>query len=132
MARSWWPASIAWLGEATTATAGCFALGPRALRHARRHAADSRCWAGIRNTAYGAGDWLALAGEPGVGKLAVVRAVFQSRNPSGRLRIADAGDATQRDWLGGIRRSLAEGPVSLVVRHVDRRSNQVQLAQAVR
>ena len=41
--------------------------------------------------AHESGEWLALEGEPGVGKLAVVRAVHQRRNPAERLLRAGRG-----------------------------------------
>jgi transcriptional regulator of acetoin/glycerol metabolism len=70
--------------------------------------------------AYDAGEWLALAGEPGVGKLALIRATHQRRNPAGRFRVADATTAAEPDWLPGLRRELRDGAGTLVVRHADR------------
>jgi transcriptional regulator of acetoin/glycerol metabolism len=72
------------------------------------------------DAAYAAGDWLAVTGEPGAGKLAVIRAVFQNRNPTGKLRVVDAADATGRDWLPTIQEIVATPGASLVVRHIDR------------
>ncbi len=69
---------------------------------------------------YDSGDWLALEGEPGVGKLALIRAVHQGRNPTGRLRTLDAADGADRDWLAGARRELRDAVGTLVIRHVDR------------
>ncbi|HEY6278855.1 MAG TPA: GAF domain-containing protein [Streptosporangiaceae bacterium] len=63
-------------------------------------------------------EWLALEGEPGVGKLAVVRAVHQRRNPAGRFGVLDAADATG-DWLVRVRRELLDSHGTLVLRHVD-------------
>ena len=74
--------------------------------------------------AYRAGEWLAVAGEPGSGKLAVLRAVQLRRQPVGRLVVLDAADATDAagrgdpGWLGAARRALQEAD-SVVVRHVD-------------
>ncbi|MEN3306233.1 MAG: sigma-54 dependent transcriptional regulator, acetoin dehydrogenase operon transcriptional [Micromonosporaceae bacterium] len=68
------------------------------------------------DAAYDSGEWLALRGEPGVGKLAVVRSVYQRRHPGGRLRVLDPAEP---DWLSRARRELAEYEVALVVRHVD-------------
>src|SRR6185437_13853428 len=56
--------------------------------------------------AYEAGEWLVLEGEPGVGKLALARAVHQRRSPAGRLEVLDAADAAGADWLPGVRRVL--------------------------
>ena len=72
------------------------------------------------DTVYGAGDWLALQGEPGVGKLAVLRSVYQRRNPAGRFRVLDCVDAGDQDWMGDLYRELTEGRGGLVIRHVDR------------
>ncbi len=68
---------------------------------------------------YDSGDWLALEGEPGVGKLTVVRAVHQRRNPAERFYVLDAADAADTDWLLRARRELLDGEGSLVIRHVD-------------
>jgi transcriptional regulator of acetoin/glycerol metabolism len=71
------------------------------------------------DTIYNSGEWLALQGEPGTGKLAVLRAVHQRRNPAGRLRVLDAADADGQEWLAGACRELLESAGSLVIRHVD-------------
>jgi transcriptional regulator of acetoin/glycerol metabolism len=74
--------------------------------------------------AYDRGEWLALAGERGAGKLALVRAVHHRHNPAGRFRVLDAADATDaaadRDWLPALQRELREGTGVLVIRHADR------------
>jgi transcriptional regulator of acetoin/glycerol metabolism len=75
--------------------------------------------------AYRAGEWLAVAGEPGTGKLAVLRAVQLRRQPVGRLVVLDAEDADDAaghpdpSWLVAVRRALLEAD-SVVLRHVDR------------
>ena len=69
---------------------------------------------------YDSGDWLALEGEPGTGKLAVLRAVHQRRNPAGRFRVLDAAVAAEPDWHATARRELLDGEGSLVIRRVDR------------
>ena len=69
---------------------------------------------------YDSGDWLALQGEPGVGKLAVLRAMHQRRNPAGRFHVLDAADAADQDWPVTVRRELLDGTGALVIRHVDR------------
>jgi sigma-54 dependent transcriptional regulator, acetoin dehydrogenase operon transcriptional activator AcoR len=71
---------------------------------------------------YGSGEWLALQGERGTGKLALVRAVHQRRNPAGPFHVLDAADAASQDWLAGARSELIEGAGSLVIRHVDQLS----------
>src|SRR5918993_2161377 len=75
--------------------------------------------------AYRAGEWVALAGEPGVGKLAILRAAHQRRNPGERFTVLDAADATDRRWLASARRALVdengdEHAGSVVIRHPDR------------
>ena len=67
---------------------------------------------------YDTGDWLTLEGEPGVGKLALARAVFQRRNPAAPFHVLDAESARQ-DWLIEARRELLDGRGMLVIRHVD-------------
>ncbi|HKB31615.1 MAG TPA: GAF domain-containing protein [Streptosporangiaceae bacterium] len=69
---------------------------------------------------YASAEWLALEGEPGVGKLALVRAVQQQRNPARRFHVLDAADAGDHGWLARARRELLEGEGDLVIRHVDR------------
>ncbi len=69
---------------------------------------------------YNSGEWLALEGEPGVGKLAVVRAVHQRQDPAGRISVQDAADAAKPDWLVALRRDLLESHGTLVLRHVDK------------
>jgi transcriptional regulator of acetoin/glycerol metabolism len=74
------------------------------------------------DTACAAGGWLVLEGEPGVGKLAVLRAVHQRRNPAGRFRVLDAAEAVGQDWQVGARAELLNGEGCLVIRHVDQLS----------
>ncbi len=68
---------------------------------------------------YEAGEWLALEGEPGVGKLALARAVHQRRNPARRFDVHDAPEAGAQDWLRQVRRALLDAEGDLVLRHVD-------------
>ena len=91
--------------------AGLVGFGPLWLRGCQH--VDAAC---------AAGEWLALEGEPGVGKLAVLRAVHQRRNPAGRFRVLDAGQAAGQDWQVGARAELLNGEGSLVIRHVDQLS----------
>jgi transcriptional regulator of acetoin/glycerol metabolism len=50
------------------------------------------------DAAYASGEWLALEGEPGAGKLALLRAVHRRRNPAGTFHVLEAAGAggTQR------------------------------------
>ena len=69
--------------------------------------------------AYDSGEWLTLEGEPGVGKMALVKAVHQRRNPAGRLHVLDASEVTGAQWLVKARNELLDGAGMLVIRHVD-------------
>jgi transcriptional regulator of acetoin/glycerol metabolism len=68
------------------------------------------------------GEWLALAGEPGSGKLALLRATCQWRSPAGAFHVLDGADAAEPDWLARARQELTENSGSLVIRDVDRLS----------
>src|SRR5580698_5999237 len=71
------------------------------------------------DAAYGSAEWLALQGEPGTGKLAVIRAVHQRRNPAGLLHVLDCADAGSQKWLAEARSQLLDSQGTLVIRHVD-------------
>jgi sigma-54 dependent transcriptional regulator, acetoin dehydrogenase operon transcriptional activator AcoR len=68
---------------------------------------------------YDAGEWLAIEGESGVGKLAVVRTIHQHRNPAMHFAVIDAADARDRGWLAAARRELLTSEGAVVFRHVD-------------
>jgi len=68
---------------------------------------------------YCSGEWLALEGEQGTGKLAVLRATHQRRNPAGRFHVIDAADAAEGSWQAQARSELLDGEGGLVIRHVD-------------
>ena len=74
------------------------------------------------DAARASGEWLALEGEPGVGKLALLRAAHRRRNPAGGFHVLDAAEAGERDWMVRALGELLEGEGSLVIRHVDRLS----------
>ncbi|MEV4320091.1 helix-turn-helix domain-containing protein [Actinocrispum sp. NPDC049592] len=66
---------------------------------------------------YGRGEWLALAGEKGVGKFTLARCVHQRRNPTGRVHSLDVEHGID---AADVRRELIDDPVdTLVIRHVD-------------
>ncbi|WP_433220884.1 sigma-54-dependent Fis family transcriptional regulator [Dactylosporangium sp. CS-047395] len=78
-------------------------------------------------TVHEAGDWLALEGEPGTGKLSVIRALHQQRRPGAHFAVLDAADAARRGWLADARRELLPTPdpapgAAIVLTHVDRLS----------
>ncbi len=69
-----------------------------------------------------AGGWLVVEGEPGVGKLALLRAVHQRVDPTGHFSLLDAADAdtgTDARWVTQARRVLAEETGTIVLRHVE-------------
>jgi transcriptional regulator of acetoin/glycerol metabolism len=66
-----------------------------------------------------AGEWLALEGEPGVGKLAVVRAVHQHENPGAHFAVVNASTGG-RGWLAEVHRELLGGTGALVIQHADK------------
>jgi sigma-54 dependent transcriptional regulator, acetoin dehydrogenase operon transcriptional activator AcoR len=73
--------------------------------------------------ARGAGGWLVLEGEKGVGKLALLKALHQRTEPTGRFTVIDAAEATGRTdarWLTQARRVLAEEDGTIVLRHLER------------
>jgi transcriptional regulator of acetoin/glycerol metabolism len=72
-------------------------------------------------TRYESSEWLTLEGEPGVGKLALARAVHQRRNPAAPFHVLNAESVSGpgQDWLVKTRRELLEGKGMLVIRHVD-------------
>jgi hypothetical protein len=72
------------------------------------------------DAAYSGGRWLALEGEPGAGKLALLRAVHRRRNPAGTLHVLDAAEAADHHWLVRALGELLEHEGSLVIRHIDR------------
>ena len=74
------------------------------------------------DAAYRGGEWLAVGGEPGAGKLALLRAVHRRRNPAGTFHVLDAADAGDHDWMARALSELLEGEGSLVIRHLDRLS----------
>ena len=72
------------------------------------------------DSAYSAGEWLVLGGDPGVGKTTLARCVHQRRHPTGRVHVLDAATANA-GWHDDLRRELVEDPVdALVIRHVDK------------
>lgn len=70
--------------------------------------------------AFRSGEWLVVEGEPGVGKLSVLRAVQLRRQPVGRFVVLESSDAgADPDWLASARRVILEGADNVVIRHVD-------------
>ncbi len=66
------------------------------------------------------GEWLAVQGEPGVGKMALLRAVHAHGQLSSRLLVLDAADAaTVPTWLDIAASALQEDGRHVVIRHID-------------
>jgi transcriptional regulator of acetoin/glycerol metabolism len=72
--------------------------------------------------AWASGEWLSLEGEPGIGKLALLRAVHRRRNPAGAFHVLDAAEAGDHDWMARALGELLEGEGSLIIRHADQLS----------
>ena len=58
----------------------------------------------------GAGEWLVLEGEPGTGKLALLRALHQRVNPAGHFSVLDGAEARRRPTRAGWPRPGAASP----------------------
>ncbi|MGH3249734.1 MAG: GAF domain-containing protein, partial [Trebonia sp.] len=87
------PTAEALVARATMALPGLVGAGA-AWRRASR----------LADASYEHGEWLALEGEHGVGKLALVRAVHQRRSPAAPCHVLDAADAGHdHDWLSQVR-----------------------------
>jgi hypothetical protein len=82
------------------------------------------CWirAGQQvDSCYQAGEWLAVEGEPGVGKLALLRAVHHRHHPSIQFRVMEPPDPGSLDaWLTALSDELARPNAMVVLAHADR------------
>ncbi|MCW2615306.1 MAG: Fis family transcriptional regulator [Frankiales bacterium] len=68
------------------------------------------------------GGWVAVEGEPGVGKLALIRAVHQRQDPGAHFSVVDGAEARPGcgpQWLREARRTLAEQDGTIVLRHLE-------------
>jgi sigma-54 dependent transcriptional regulator, acetoin dehydrogenase operon transcriptional activator AcoR len=73
------------------------------------------------NSCYETGEWLALAGEPGTGKVALLRAVHQLHNPTRSFRVLQPPAAGEVDaWLGTLDDAVSAPGAMVVVEHADR------------
>ncbi|MEV7097414.1 helix-turn-helix domain-containing protein [Amycolatopsis sp. NPDC051045] len=69
------------------------------------------------DTGHRHGEWVALEGEPGTGKLTLAKGLHQRHHPAARLLTVDA--ALGPDWAA-LLREHAEAPIrTLVIRHAD-------------
>jgi transcriptional regulator of acetoin/glycerol metabolism len=73
----------------------------------------------LAEAGYERGEWLALEGEAGSGKLALIRAVHQRRNPAAPFHVIDVADlGMPPECLNTVRAELRDGTGMLVIRHV--------------
>src|SRR6266852_4083643 len=119
-----WPATVLvpWMPSCPAVDVGA---GSQARRFVPGLVGSGPLWLrGCRqvDAAHASGEWLSLEGEPGVGKLALLRAVHRRRNPAGAFHVLDAAEAGDHDWMARALGELLEGEGSLVIRHVDRLS----------
>ena len=64
-------------------------------------------------------EWLAVEGEAGAGKLAMIRAVHQRHNPAAPFHVLDATEAgDDYGWAAQARHELLDGTGVLVIQHV--------------
>jgi sigma-54 dependent transcriptional regulator, acetoin dehydrogenase operon transcriptional activator AcoR len=82
----------------------------------------------VAEAGYERGEWLALEGEAGAGKLALIRAVHQRRNPAAPFHVIDVADlGMPPECLETVRAELRDGTGLLVIRHAHLLSgNQVR------
>jgi transcriptional regulator of acetoin/glycerol metabolism len=72
----------------------------------------------LAEASYERGEWLALEGESGAGKLSLIRAVHQRRNPAAPFHVIDAADLGKPpECLNQVRAELLDGTGLLVIRH---------------
>jgi sigma-54 dependent transcriptional regulator, acetoin dehydrogenase operon transcriptional activator AcoR len=72
----------------------------------------------LAEASYERGEWLALEGEAGAGKLALIRAVHQRRNPAAPFHVIDVADLGKPpECINPVRSELLEGTGMLVLRH---------------
>jgi len=113
------------LAEPASRPAAAAGTGSQAHRLGPGLAGSGPLWlrgCGQVDAACAAGEWLSLGGEPGAGKLALLRAVHRRRSPSRTFHVLDAAEAGDYDWMVRALGELLEGEGSLVIRHVDRLS----------
>jgi len=68
------------------------------------------------------GEWLVLEGEPGVGKLAIVRGMHQFHSPAGHLRVFDGSAASGTEptaWIDELAEEIDGGTSTIILRHID-------------
>lgn len=77
------------------------------------------------NSCYEGGEWLALAGEPGTGKRALLRAVHMLHNPTRSFRILDPPKAGELEtWSAALDEAVSTPGAMVVLAHADRYDEQ--------
>jgi transcriptional regulator of acetoin/glycerol metabolism len=73
------------------------------------------------NSCYETGEWMALAGESGTGKVALLRAVHQMHNPTRSFRVLDPPKSGNLDaWLTVLDDAMSTPGALVVLEHADR------------
>ena len=81
------------------------------------------------NSCYAAGERMALVGEPGCGKQAVLRAAHALHNPAGTFRVLHPPDPAAVDsWLGEFAEAVEPPAAMIVLAHADRLSEATAAA----
>ncbi len=77
------------------------------------------------NSCYEAGEWLALAGESGTGKLTLLRAIHQLHNPTRSFRNLEPPEPSDVDaWLAELDDAVSTPGAMVVLEHADRLDEQ--------
>lgn len=72
------------------------------------------------DSCYQVGDWIAVEGEPGVGKLALLRAVHRRHNPAVRFRVVHPPvPGGLQDWLTSLSEDLTLPDAMIVLIHAE-------------
>jgi transcriptional regulator with AAA-type ATPase domain len=80
---------------------------------------------------YASGDWFAIEGELGAGKLTLLRALHRNREPDRSLRVLAPPDSTDFDaWLTTLSEGLTIPGATVVLRHAERLSDSQASATA--
>jgi len=73
------------------------------------------------NSCYETGEWMALAGESGTGKVALLRAVHQTHNPTRSFRVLDPPKPGNLDaWVAALDDAMSTPGAMVVLEHADR------------
>jgi transcriptional regulator of acetoin/glycerol metabolism len=80
---------------------------------------------------FATGDWFAIEGEAGAGKLTLLRAVHQQQEPGRHFRVTQPPGADEFDsWLEVLSEDLATPGATVVLRHAERLTDEQASATA--